>query len=305
MKIINVIDRNIKILELDRGDYLINGIRYYLDKYYDNRVELDKIDEVKKINTTNVIINYYDELNQKELTVEEYTNKINELKQKGCYEENGLCFNNLDDEYNYRKFKQNCKPNYKTIETLSDNLTLPEETIIYETDNRYISSCFFTVGSRQPFLYKYDRLDACLEILKNKFDKLGFEFKGNCGYNITANEKIWGNSESNGIRYAVAFGTYIFNDRYNNINSLIDTLDKCREYYKQDKKNIEEIIMYHYNQKYSKLDKDKLEQLPQMLDELQKKFNTIKPYSKSRNDYIICGKKISDIQKLIKDSFDS
>ena len=43
MKIINIKDKDTKILVLERGEYIINGQRYSLPKYYDNRIEIQEL----------------------------------------------------------------------------------------------------------------------------------------------------------------------------------------------------------------------------------------------------------------------
>lgn len=303
MKLTNIKDKGIKILELDKGDYIINGKRYNFNSYYDNKIELRDIKELKKINNTTIIENYFNELTQDEISVEDYNNKIKELTINSKYdEENGLYFDDLDNEYNYKKFKQNCKPKYKTLETTTD-LIIPEEVILYETGNKYIKCNFFLIGEDKPILYRYNRVQARLDIVKNKFDELGFEFLNNASYESTKNKKIWGNSDHSVIRYVTAFGTYIFGDCWDNKCSPIDTLEKCEEMYNNDKKTIENIITKYYNQNYNILNKEKLSLLPEMIDNLQINMKKVSPYQKSYQTYRNCLKKIEDIQKLISESF--
>ena len=64
MKIINIKDKNTKILVLDRGEYIINGKRYSFPNYY-NRIEIQELKELKKVNITQIVVEYYDEINQK------------------------------------------------------------------------------------------------------------------------------------------------------------------------------------------------------------------------------------------------
>ena len=68
MHLINIKDLNRKILYLDKGEYLINGNRYSFSDYYNNKIEVEDIKELRKINITTVTTGYYDELNQKEIS---------------------------------------------------------------------------------------------------------------------------------------------------------------------------------------------------------------------------------------------
>lgn len=305
MKIINVKDKETKILVLDGGEYIINGQRYSLPKTWDNKIELKELRELKKIEVTKVIIKYFDEIKQKETTVEEYIQIKKELEDKRIVNDYGeLEFANLDDEYNYKKFIQNCKPIYKTIETISDNLEPAEEIeIIYNTGNKYIKCNYFTEKHKQPFLYYYDREQALKDIVENKFKELGFEFAGNCSYRETKNKKIWGNSTHSVIRYVVAFDTYIFGDKYNNCTGIIESLDKCIKYYEEDKEDIENTIMRKYNEEYAKIEKDKLMTLPKLVNSLEYRLNKIHTYKTSSNDYWNAKKIVQEIQELINESF--
>ena len=111
MKIINIKDKQTKILVLDGGEYIINGQKYSLPNSWNNKIEITELKELKKINITTITIAYFNEIKQKQITVEEYMQIKKELEDKRIVNDYGeLEFENLDDEYNYKKFIQNCKP---------------------------------------------------------------------------------------------------------------------------------------------------------------------------------------------------
>lgn len=305
MKIINIKDKKTKILILNQGEYIINGQRYSMDNSWENRIEVGDLKELKQINRTEVTIGYFDQLKQKEITVEEYLQTKKELEDKKKLNDYGeMEFDNLDDEYNYKKFIQNCKAINKTIETISDNLQPSEEQeIVYDTKNKYIKCCYFSEKNKQPFLYHYNREQAVKDIVKNKFDELGFEFVENCNYNQTKNKKIWSNSKHSAIRYVVAFGTYVFNDAYDNCREIRESLEYCLERYEEDKRDIEAIIMRKYNEEYAKIEKEKLVVLPKLVNDLEYKINKINPYKSSYCDYRNAKKIIKEIQELLDESF--
>lgn len=305
MKIINIKDKEIKILVLDGGEYIINGQRYSLPNSYNNKIEIKEIKELRKINITTITIAYFDEIKQEQLTVEKYTQIKKELEDKRIINDYGeLEFTNLDDEYNYKKFIQNCKPIHKTIETISDNLKPAEEIeIIYDTRNKYIKCNYFTEKHKKPFLYYYDREQALKDIVENKFKELGFEFAGECHYRETKNKKIWGNSTHSVIRFVVAFNTYIFGDKYNNCSGITNSLEECIKYYEEDKEDIENTIMRKYNEEYAKIEKDKLIALPKLVNDLEYRLNRIHTYKTSSTDYWKAKKAVQEMQELINESF--
>lgn len=305
MKVVNIKDLNRKILYLDRGEYLINGKRYSFPDYYNNKIEVEELKELRKINITTIITGYYDELNQEEVSVKDYESEIEKLLSKSYKDDEGdICFDDLDDEYSYKKFLKNHKAIYKTIENISNNIELSEETVIYKTKNRYIESCYFNEKESEPLLYKYNRENAYMDIVKNKFKTLGFEFAGDCNYSQTKDKKIWGNSEHSGIKYVRAFGTYIFNDRFNlHTTTIRGTLEDMLETYEKDKELIEGTITRKYNENFATLNKDKLNQLPDLVNELQYRLNKINPKKNSFSDYRFCNEKITQIQNLISSSF--
>ena len=93
MKIVNIKDLNRKILYLDQGEYLINGVRYSFSNYYNNKIEIEDLKELKKINITTITTGYYDELNQKEITVKEYESAKEKLLRKSYKDEyENTCF---------------------------------------------------------------------------------------------------------------------------------------------------------------------------------------------------------------------
>ncbi len=305
MKVINIKDLDRKILYLDRGEYLINGNRYSFQDYYNNKIEVEDLKELRKINTTTITTGYYDEIKQKEISVEEYENSKKELLNKSYEDDDGyISFDNLDDEYKYKKFIKNHKAIQKTIESISDNIELAEETVIYKTENEYIESCYFHEKESEPLLYKYNREKAYLDIVKNKFNQLGFEFAGDCNYSQTKDKKIWGNSNHSGIRYVRAFGTYIFNDGFKLYTPIIrGTLEDMLSTYKKDKERIEDIIQRKYNENFATLNKDKLNRIPELMNELQYNFKKINSKKNTMFYYDICYKKIEEIQALINESF--
>ncbi len=70
-----------------------------------------------------------------------------------------------------------------------------------------------------------------------------------------------------------------------------------------DKEKIEGIITRKYNENFATLNKDKLNQLPDLVNELQYRLNKINPKKDSFSDYRFCNEKITQIQNLISNSF--
>jgi hypothetical protein len=94
------IDKGVYYIELQRGTYEIEGKRVFID-WNDNKVivDLDKNPTIYKIDVSSKV-EHYSNSNGEILTVESYNKKYNELNKSEDFE-----FDNIDDEYIFKKFK--------------------------------------------------------------------------------------------------------------------------------------------------------------------------------------------------------
>ena len=306
-KVINFEDKNIKYILLDRGTYLIDGELITVDNYNKTRVKVKNPNDVRIVKT-NVVIDYY--LNQEDntkMTISEYNDKIKELYSHRTYEnewdENGK-WNTLEDEYNYKKFKETWQQITKNIQTVSDPILVEEVKTIYDTGNKFIKNAFLN-GDSSCDLFVYYRGKAWLNVVEECFDELGMKFDGDCGHYKTENKKIWGNSTHSYIRYVVAFGKYVFGDVYRDPRNLMGTLDDMKVKYEEDRESIRKIIISKYNRTFKRIDESKIDfkKLLNDLDSLRNSINSIDSKKTTLDDKNRADRKVNKIIECIEENF--
>lgn len=306
-KVINFEDKNIKYILLDRGTYLIDGELITVDSYNKTRVKVKNSNDVRIVKK-NVVIDYY--LNQEDntkMTISEYNDKIKELYSHRTYEnewdENGK-WNTLEDEYNYKKFKETWQQITKNIQSISDPILVEEVKTTYDTGNNFIKNAFLN-GNSYCDLFVYLRDEAWLNIVEECFNELGMKFSGNCNHYKTENKKIWGNSTHSCIRYVVAFGTFVFDNKFKEPSNLIGTLDDMKKKYEEDRGSIRKIIISKYNKTFGQIDKDKIDfkKLLNDLDSLRRSIDSIDSKKATLDDKNRANSKVNKIIECIEESF--
>ena len=120
-------ESGVSFVKLKRGFYSLSGEIVQNESYSVQDYRVNSFDEIREITKNSVITHYSDGVNI--LCVDEYVTKKHELS-KSADEE--MCFDSLDEEYEYRKFIQNWTPIKKIIETISEPLTVIVECITIE-----------------------------------------------------------------------------------------------------------------------------------------------------------------------------
>lgn len=189
----------------------------------------------------------------------------------------------------------------KTVQSISEPLLVEEVKTIYDTGNKFIKNAFLN-GNSQCDLFIYLRKDAWLHIVKECFDELKMEYFDDCGYLATKNRKIWGNSTHSGIKYVVAFGEYIFDDRFKEPSNLKGTLEDMRNTYKKDRESIRKIIITKYNKRFGKINENKINfnQLLNDLYELRNSINSIETKKITQRDLIDSKNKVNLLINFIE-----
>jgi hypothetical protein len=127
------LDKGVYYIELQRGTYEIDGKRVFIG-WNDNKVivDLDKNPTIYKIDVRSKV-EHYSNSNGEILTVESYNKKYSELNKAEDFE-----FDNIDDEYVFKKFIQE----WKAVNTSFEVKTLVEYTIKYNVYNlpKYIQA---------------------------------------------------------------------------------------------------------------------------------------------------------------------
>lgn len=297
-------DKDIKIVKLESGTYDIGGEIIEVDcPYYKKQsVVVKNTSDIRKITTEKYIEKYTN--GSDFMSVEDYKDKCIKLYDK--YDSEDEKWETLDDEFNYRKFKDVWKPVYNTIQSVSKPLKVGIVKTQYDTGCKYIQNAYLSDNNKDATLFVYDQNKAWLDILSECFTELGMTYEGDCGYNKTNNKKIWGNSDHSCIRFAVAFGTYCMNDSWGNPRRIKGTLEDVKRRYNEDKKTIRSIIINKYNKHFGRIDENSFD-----FDGLLSKINNcilrldnIEPKQKSYTNYYHLKNKLKECSDMVSVAYD-
>ncbi len=256
MKAIKFKESDYYSVELYRGKYVVDDKLVDIDQY-SAKIQVLDVHNICSM-FVNKVIAYYLKNGTEEVSVESYVEAENKLLSKRIQVESNYRddeptykWQSLEDEFEYRKFKEIHSAIHKEITLKGEPYLVEIVESVIDTGNKYISSEYIN-GGNDPIMFIYNREVACLDIVANKFKELGMEFKGNVGYEQTKNNKIWGNSTHSGIKYVTAFNTYPFKSEYSGkTRGKLDYLTSC---YNADKEQIESIIQKGYNEHFKKFD---------------------------------------------------
>lgn len=299
IKLVKLQDTGTNVVVLTQGTWLVDGVEYKEDSWQGREVVVkDPANIYIKIvkNLEKHYVNKEGEI----LSLEDYKVRYKEIVGKATWESGGdYEFDDLDDEFAYKKFIREWKLIYE--EVVSWELVGTEEYFItLTTDNPYIKSMFTTEActSDACLLYTYDRNRATLNIVEECFKSLGMEFKGDLAYNKTTKVKEWGRSSTH-LRYTTAFGTYIFDDTMPNVrgnsSTFKGTLAQCKTCYAKDKKSYEDRIKTLYATHFLSLEVDKvlagsllkeLKTLKNSLYEVEVKTKSLKTMTTCRSNVV-------------------
>ena len=280
MEVIQIDNQNKFEIKLSNGTYKIGEELITINDICNNKTILvDRIDNIKKIDEVKIIIGYESNKDNKpRLTPEEYLKEREELESKIFFDEdNNIISDDLDNEYNYKKWIREYTPVYKTITTESEPLKIGR--IIncrLNTDNEYITSIYSITekidNTNDLDLCIYNQPSAWLGIVKNKMKELQIEYEEGIDYSKTNNRKVYSNSTHSCIEYVKFTNKFIFTGtRFIKPQLLKGTYEVLLERYNEDKKEIEEIIERNYNLHFNELSNDNTE----VLNELYNKLNSI------------------------------
>lgn len=161
------LDKGIYYIELQSGTYEIEDKRVQIG-WNDNKVivDLDKKPTIYKIDVRSKVEHYLNS-NGEILTVESFNKKYNELNKAEDFE-----FDNIDDEYAFKKFIQE----WKAVNTSFEVKTLVEYTIKYNVYNlpKYIQPMRKLNGDLKNTIYVYDQTKHILELTEKALLEIGY-----------------------------------------------------------------------------------------------------------------------------------
>jgi len=303
-KVVQFTDKDITYVHLSKGLYLIEGKYIDITNYTGDKVQVKDTDNICPVTRTNVV-NHYTVNGEDNMSVEDYNNRIAQLSKYKTDEDGERTWESLDAEFEFRKFKELYKPIYKNVEVIGDPIKFNLFKTVLDTGNKFITSNFVYNTTESETLFKYDRPAALLSIVSECFKSLGMEYQGGLSYGKTDGKKVWSNSTHSGIRYVIAFNTYLFNDRWNHIYSKSGELETLIASYNSDKDEIEKIIKTKYNLHFGIIDEGKFD-FKKMLDLLktcQRNVNKVDPKTKTYSDLQSAKNLLNKSIELIEQSY--
>jgi hypothetical protein len=297
MEVTTIKDLGIKYTTLPRGRYVIDGEGVELT----GTTNLTFKDSIQRITETKVK-SHYENGDREILHVDEYEVGLRTYTGKGIYEDYQWEFDNLDDEYAYKKFCATWTPIYNVVDIVSEVVPTKLAEIVLDTGNPLITP-MFAIGNNCSELYELDRVTAQWNSIKNKFDSIGFDYVPDADYKSTGLSKIYGGKEA---LYVTAFGIYIFGDRIRKQSVFRGTLEQCIRTYHSDKEEVESRIGELYQRHYATFNEQKVD-YKKILSELEVAMGVLRNLDVKKSGEATLRALISrvfDIVNLVKVGFD-
>lgn len=286
-------DLDCSLIKLKSGVYKIDGKIIELER--ETEVQISNTDDIRIGSSSRVHSHYINTRTEEEVSIDDYKREIKRLRN---FRESDGTFNDIEDEIRYARYLREHSEVYKTITTFSDPLTLVKHPVRANTGNKFIRT-LLSIDSISNGVCVYDREKAQKAIVSECFDELGFEYNEKASYGATENVKIWGCSTHSHLKYVVAFGQYIFNDKWGRATPVRGTLEYCNSVYEQDRKELREIILSKYNIHFNMVEGFDFKAHLKGLNNLLYSLRNISPMQKSRR---LHNTLITNVNKLIKNT---
>lgn len=279
------------VLSLGHGDWNVSGINVTGP----DEVQCLSIDDVRSVSTSKVIT-HYENADGDSLSVDEYDNLNRELRSKGVEDDYDLLFDDLDDEYAYRKFQKSWTAIYRTVVTTSDALPVRVTSVKYDTGSKFIKAPTI-IGNMttDQALYTYDRKSAVVAFAHEAMKSVGCEgieeerFANQfTARQQTETEKVyfW---KSGSVEFWKAFGYYIFSKEWNIKHNPRLSLQDAQAEMEADRAAIFQIVKSKYAQTFGMMDESTA---LATLEEMQKKaelalrwLDDVTPHRKTQGEY--------------------
>lgn len=306
MKGVELTDIDVKFVYLPPGRYLIDDEIVNVNGYNKQKVPVKNINDIRIV-TANRFISYYMNEDEKIIKPSEYKEQKDVLLSKSKYDDeyDEATWDSLEDEFAYKKFLQNWKPIYKTVQEISDPIKVEVVKSKITSKHKYIKNMFSLGNSEDVDLFVYDRYSACLNIVRDKFESLGMKYAENIHRNSTIHKKIWSNSTHSCIEYVIAFGTYIFDGTWDIKYSPRGTFEDLEAQYNKDKKILEDIIQTKYNFHFKKDVDIDLEVLYKKIESIQSELISLDVKVKAKNDRSVILTWIQEVKQMIEGAFEN
>lgn len=248
-------------------------------------VTVKSLDEITCYRTIPRIITHY-ENNGTTMSIIDYKNSVDELLSKGEDQYDAYVFDNLDDEYRYKKFTRDWCPVYsESYEEIA-----PLEFVISE----------IRTNSGDPDIISLWNSPTLCDNKLYSFDRHRFSLKY---FQFLCDRKNLENSvpSHSGLRYAQINNKYIFDSTFDwsKHQDYIGTLEQC----KQEKQKILEGIERTIDINTKSKDAELLDAAGVLaaLYKIRNYVGDIIPTSKSRTSYSLSINSINSLIKMIED----
>lgn len=305
VKGVSIEDKDIKVVYLNSGKYLIDGEVVKVEGYSDMKVQVIDASNIRKITENRFVKEYV--CGDERLSVKDYNEqRDNLLTKRKSYSEYDEEWESLEDEFTYRKFIQTWTAIYTVEQEVSEPLLVQFEKTKYDTGCKYIRNAFLNGDDKNATLFTYDQNAAWLGIVRECFNELEMSYQEGLSYSATNNKKVWGNSTNGCIGYVTAFGTYVFNDLWKNPRLLKGTLSDMMSKYENDKSAIRKVIIDKYNNHFGCIDAGKFDfdRLKSILSRAQSNLAEVEPKQKSYRSWNFARNALNEAQEMIKVAYE-
>lgn len=288
------------IVKLNHGTYEIDGKLVTIEGYSAVEVQVKDAKNIRPYFVSNVAVSY--KSGSSEISVKEYEETLAHLRSKGYEEDYEWTFDNLDDEYDYKKYLQTWKAVLEQRTWFGEPLVFTEAPIRLETDNPFIVSLFTTSGEFSD-IYTYNRIGATMQIVKETFAELGLVETADKGYATTAREKSYHIPGHSHVRFIQAFGTYPFNDTWEVKSNMRGTLEQMKVKYAEDKKRYSTHLKVMHNNHFGEksLDIVAIKRVRNDLSSIASSVSSIEPKQKAEGSKRSAVSKINELIKYLDD----
>lgn len=290
----------VKTVELRPGFYSIDGVPTIL-KTTERIPFSDSIRVITETKQKSCYIN----LNEDQLSIDEYDNTIKVLTQDAEYYDYEYHFSDLDKEYAYKKFVKAWNPVYKFIQVLSDPLIFGEVySITTDTGSPYITAMFLT-GNPKSDLYELNLEAGVFAAVRQKFDDLGFMYEPDLSYEQTKFKKIWSAGKRSDLEFLTAFGTYLFTSNKLPYKIYRGKLEACQTTLNRYVEEYLNKIDSYYNVNYNKRNSDNAIEilLHSKIKSIKSALKDVPTNSKTSSKIGYCISTASEIESLFNELF--
>jgi hypothetical protein len=283
---IHLVQENVYLIKIDYygvAKYEVSGIRIPENQ---SQFTVSSLDEIFLIKTLPKQILHYSDNNGNQITVEGYNDTLDQLKEKGRDDGEGygdLIFDNLDDEYAYKKFKKTWTPVLGPEEI--EKIPVEVEVVEVRTDSGdpdIVSVWNSPTVKANAALYEFNRRSFARKCFISYCDE----------YKLKHHIPTY-----SGLRYAQVNGNYLFDNDFIFERPFIGTLEQCKKAKDGLDREIK-IRLLPYDEKIKEVKSKNIIGILNELRTIRSRVSSVEPIKKSSDNHRTA---LVDINKLISE----